>query len=103
MTTRRLHAILKRHRIRSKFWPEFRAMVELGLCPSKELLSRMNSVANYHAARSEITNELAKETLRHFPPDDYEYPADYDFGVPAETESFTPEDTVCVASGGCAV
>ena len=103
MTTRRLHAILKRHAIPAKFWPEFRAMVELGLFPSKELLSRMNSIANYRAARSEITNARAEETLRQFPPDDYEYPPDYDFDMPAESESLTPEDVVLATSGGCAV
>ena len=103
MTIRRLHAILKRHKIPSKFWPEFRAMVELGLFPSKELLCRMNSVANYRAARSEITNALAEETLRQFPPDDYEAPADYDFDMPAERESLSPEDAVLAPSGGCAV
>jgi hypothetical protein len=92
MTTRRLHAILRRHEIAPAFLPEFRAMTELGLLPSKDLLTRMNRVANFRAARSEIVAELAKGIAHEFPPDDYEVPADYDFDMPAEYESLTPED-----------
>jgi hypothetical protein len=92
MTARRLHAILKRHGIDPKFWPEFRGMVELGLLPSKELWTRMNRVANFRAARSEIVAELSKGIAHEFPPDDYEVPADYGFDMPAEYESLTPED-----------
>jgi hypothetical protein len=92
MTTRRLHAILKRHAIDPQFWPEFRGMVELGLLPSKELWTRMNRVANFRAARSEIVAELSKGITHEFPPDDYEVPADYDFEMPAEYESLTPEE-----------
>ena len=58
MNARRLHAILRRHEIDPKFWPEFRAMVELGQHTGKELLARMNGVTNYRAARSEITFAL---------------------------------------------
>jgi len=100
MTTRRLHAILRRHEIDPKFWPEFRAMVELGLLPSKELLTCMNRVANFRAARSEIVAELSKASAHEFPPDDYEVPADYDFNMPAEYESLTPEDVVLATSAG---
>ena len=47
MNARRLHAILRRHEIDPKFWPDFRAMVELGQNAGKELLTRMNRVANF--------------------------------------------------------
>ena len=83
MTTRRLHAILKRHEIPAEFWPEFRAMVELGQSPGKELWNRMNRVANFRAARSEIAAELSKGLDHEFPPDDYEVPQGYDFDPPA--------------------
>ena len=98
MTTRRLHTILRRHEIDPKDWPQFRAMVELGLLPSKELLRRLNSVPNYRAARSEIVLALFTENEHEFPPDDYQPPADYQF-----YESLNPEDTVLATSGGCAV
>ena len=101
MTTRRLHAILRRHKIDSKFWPEFRAMVELGLNAGKELWTRMNNVANYRAARDEIALARMTEPKHQFPPDDYEVPAGYDFDMPAE--SLNPEDSVLAASGGYAV
>ena len=101
MTTRRLHAILRRHKIDPKFWPEFRAMVELGLNAGKELLARMNNVASYRAARNDIVFALITENEHEFPPDDYEVPAGYDFDMPAE--SLNPEDSVLAASGGCAV
>ena len=101
MTTRRLHAILRRHKIDPKFWPEFRAMVELGLNAGKELLARMNNVANYRAARDEIALTRMTEPKHQFSPDDYEQPAGYDFDMPAE--SLNPEDSVLAASGGCAV
>lgn len=92
MTIRRLHAILKRHRIHPKFWPQFRAMVELRQLPSRELLSRMNGMRNYGAARSEIAAELSKGWEKEFPPDDYEVPEGYDFGMPADhTLAFQPE------------
>ena len=35
--------------------------------------------------------------------DHYEIPAGYDFDMPAECESRTPEDVVLADSGGCAV
>jgi hypothetical protein len=87
MTARRLHAILKRHEIHPKFWPEFRAMVELGQSPSKELWTRMNHVANFRAARNEIATELSKGLDHEFPPDDYEVPEGYDFDMPARRKS----------------
>jgi len=87
MTARRLHAILKRHEIDPKFWPEFRAMVELGQTPSKELWTRMNHVANFRAARNEIAAELSQGLDHEFPPDDYEVPAGYDFDMPARRRS----------------
>jgi len=94
MTTRRLHAILKRHEIDPGFWPEFRAMVELKQTPSKELWNRMNRVANFRAARSEIAAELSKGLDHELPPADYEVPEGYDFYEPARrrspNESLTP-------------
>ena len=103
MNARRLHAILKRHEIDPKFWPEFRAMVELGQNTSKELWTRMNRMANYKAARIEIAFALITETEHKFPPDDYEIPAGYDFDMSAEHESLNPEEVVLATSGGCAV
>lgn len=81
MTARLPHldAILKRHRIHAKFWPEFRSIVEQRGLPSRELWERMNRVAKYRAARSEIAAELTKGTDHTFPPDDYQPPADYQF------------------------
>ena len=102
MTARHLKAILKRHRIPPKFWPEFRGMVEERRLPGKELWTRMNNVANFRAARSEIAAELSKGFGHEFPPDDYEVPVGYDFNMPAEYESLTPEDVVLATSGGCA-
>ena len=87
MTARRLHAILKRHEIPAEFWPEFRAMVELGQSPGKELWNRMNRVANFRAARSEIAAELSKGRDREFPPADYKVPEGYDFYGPARRKS----------------
>jgi len=101
MTTRRLHAILRRHKIAPKFWPEFRAMVELGLTAGKEILARMNNVASYRTARDEVAFARMTEPKHQFPPNDYEVPAGYDFDMPAE--SLNPEDNVLAASGGCAV
>ena len=103
MTDQHLKAILKRHKIHPKFWPEFRGMVRDRSLPSKELWTRMNRQANYEAARSEIAAELSKGCGHEFPPDDYEVPAGYDFDMPAEYESLTPEDVVLATSGGCAV
>ena len=102
MNARRLHAILKRHEIDPKFWPEFRAMVELGQNTSKELWTRMNRVANYKAARIEIAcanrrdgTQISARRLR--------IPAGYDFDMSAEHESLNPEEVVLATSGGCAV
>jgi hypothetical protein len=87
MTARRLHTILKRHEIPAEFWPEFRAMVELGQTPSKELWTRMNNVANFRAARNEIATELSKGLDHEFPPAEYEVPEGYDFYGPVGRES----------------
>jgi hypothetical protein len=102
VTTRlpNLDAILKRHKIHPKFWPEFHGMVDDGRLASKELWTRMNYVANFRAARSEIAAELSKGLGHEFPPDDYEVPADYDFSMPAEYESLTPEDVALATSAG---
>ena len=98
MTARQLHAILKRHEIHPQFWPEFRAMVELGQMPGTKLWTRMNHVANFRAARDEIALKLSERYAHEFPPDDYQPPADYQF-----YESLNPEDIAQATSGGCAV
>jgi len=98
MTTRHLNAILKRHEVHPKFWPEFRGMVQEGRLPGRELWTRMNHVANFAAARNEIARELSKRYDCEFPPDDYQPPADYQF-----YESLNPEDIAQARSGGCAV
>jgi hypothetical protein len=70
-------------------------MVELGQSPGKELWTRMNHVANFRAARSEIAAELSKGLAHEFPPDDYEVPEGYDFAMPAgrrsQHKSLTPK------------
>ena len=68
MTARRLHAILKRHEIDPKFWPEFRAMVELGQTDRQRAWTRMNRVANYRAARSEIAAGCPRRRNTSFRP-----------------------------------
>ena len=90
-----LDTILTRLEIPSKFWPEFRAFVEEGKCPSDELMRRMRYVANYTAALNEAVWELSKGLEHKFPPDDYQTPADYPL-----YESLTPEDVVLATSGG---
>jgi len=62
-------------------------MVELKQTPSKELCTRMNNVANFRAARSEIVAELSKGLAHEFPPDDYKVPEGYDFYGPAGRKS----------------
>ena len=90
-----LNAILKRHKIHPKFWPEFRALMECGKRPGKELRTRLDCVANYKAALKEAMNELSK-------PLGYKY-ATARSQAPAKYESLTPEDTDLAASGGCPV
>ncbi len=84
-----LNAILKRHEIHPKFWPEFRALFEDGKRPSKELRTRLECVANYKAALNEGMDVLSAPLGRKF--------------APAKYESLNPEDIAIVASGGCAV
>ena len=62
-------------------------MVELRQTPSKELWNRMNNVANFRAARSEIAAELSKGLDHEFPPADYKVPEGYDFYGPVGRES----------------
>jgi len=90
-----LNAILNRHKIHPKFWAEFRALMECGKRPGKELRTRLDHVANYKAALKEAMNELSK-------PLGYKY-ATARSQSPAKYESLTPEDIVPVTSGGCAV
>jgi hypothetical protein len=63
-----LNAILNRHEIHRKFWPEFRSLVEEGQRPGKELRTRLHCVTNYKAALDEIMAELSKPLEHKFPP-----------------------------------
>jgi hypothetical protein len=98
MTVRQLNAILRRHEIDPKFWPEFRGIVQEGRLPGKKLWTRMNHVTNFAAARNEIALKLSERYAYEFPPDDYQPPADYQF-----YELLSPEDIARATSGGCAV
>ena len=72
-----LDAILKRHEIHRKFWPEIRAAVEEDVRLSDELRTRFNHVANYQAAAKDILAAI---------PNDHEFaPADYQSPVPYES------------------
>jgi len=68
MTRQRLNDIIRKHGIHPKFQPEFRAMVEEGKRPSKELLARMDHVANYKAAKREAMAEFTKTVPHKLPP-----------------------------------
>jgi len=68
MKTQQLDSILKKHGIHSKFRTEFRAVVTHGKRPSKELLTRLDCVANYKAALDEVRVELSKSVRHKFPP-----------------------------------
>ena len=68
MTRQRLNDIIRKHGIHPKFQPEFRAMVEEGKRPSKELLARMDHVANYKAAKREAMAEFARTSPHKLPP-----------------------------------
>jgi len=63
-----LDRILKCHEIHPTFWPEFRALVECGVRPSKELRTRLDHVSNYKAALDEAMAELSKPLRHKFPP-----------------------------------
>lgn len=71
-----LNTILKRHKIPPKFWPEFRAFLEEGVQPGKELQTRLDYVANYKAARRDALKEMRCDHT--FPPDDYRSPVPYE-------------------------
>ncbi len=86
-----LNAILKRHKVHPKFWPEFHGLIEGNQRPGKELRTRLECVANYKAALNEAMDELSKPLGRKFASPTTQY------------TSLTPEDIVLVASGGCAV
>jgi len=87
-----LDAILKRHAIPPKFWPEMHQLVEDGVRPCRTLVSRLNHVRNYKAALNEILAELSKPLGHKFPPADYQSPVSY--------ESLRSEDAVLVPSAG---
>jgi hypothetical protein len=63
-----LDAILRRHEINRKFWPEIHALVEEGRRPCKELRTRLKCVANYKDALDEILTELSKPLDHKFSP-----------------------------------
>lgn len=71
-----LNAILKRHKISPKFWPEFRAFLEDGVQPGKELQARLDYAANFKAARRDAMKEIKCE--HEFPPADYRSPVPYE-------------------------
>jgi hypothetical protein len=62
-----LNAILKRHAIQPRFWPEFQQLIEEGKRPGKELRTRLDHVANYKAALDEVMTELSKPLPHKFP------------------------------------
>lgn len=90
-----LNAILNRHEIHPKFWPEFRALMECGKRPGKELRTRLDHVANYKAALKEAMNELNRPLGLKYSKARSKAPTRY--------ESLTPEDIVLATSGGYAV
>ena len=96
----KLDTILKCHKIHSKFWPEFHALVEEGQRPGKGLRTRLNRVTNYKAALAEVLAELSKGLEHKFPPADYQSPVPYES---LRSQDLEPEDIVLVTSGGCAV
>ena len=71
-----LNTILKRHKIRPKFWPEIRAFLEEGVRPSEKLMTRLRRVANYTAALNEAVHEIGCDHT--FPPDDYQSSVSYE-------------------------
>ena len=95
-----LDTILKCHKIHSKFWPEFHALVEEGQRPGSTLVRRLNHVTKYKAALKDILAELSKGVEHKFPPADYQSPVPYES---LRSEDIEPEDIVLVTSGGCAV
>ena len=95
-----LDTILKCHKIHSKFWPEFHALVEEGQRPGSTLVRRLNHVTKYKAALKDILAELSEGLEHRFPPADYQSPVPYES---LRSEDIEPEDIVLVTSGGCAV
>ncbi len=93
--------ILKHHRIPPKFWAEFRAHVEEGAKPGRELQARFDQTANYKAALREAIDErgfenykaLLKEAVQGiecehtFAPPDYRSPVPYESLLLEEIES----------------
>jgi len=71
-----LDAILNRHEIHRKFWPEIRAAVEEDVRLSDELRTRFNHVANYQAAAKDILAAIPND--HKFPPADYQSPVPYE-------------------------
>ncbi len=71
-----LDAILKRHEIDPKFWPEFRAYLEEGSLPGKELQTRLDYLANYKAAEMKAMRNIGNPHT--FPPADYRSPVPYE-------------------------
>lgn len=71
-----LNAILKRHEIHPKFWPDIRAFLEEGVVPDEKLMTRLRRVANYKAAISDAVHEIGNEHT--FPPAGYQSPVPYE-------------------------
>ena len=92
-----LDTILKRHKIPTKFWPEFHGLVEEGQRPGRGLRTRVNRVPNYKAALADVLKELSKGSDHKFPPADYQSPVPYES---LRLEDIEPEDAVLVTSAG---
>lgn len=83
-----LDAILKRHEIDPKFWPEFRAYLEEGVLPGKELQTRLDYLANYKTAEMEAVRNIGNPHT--FPPADYRSPVPYESLLLDDIESESP-------------
>jgi hypothetical protein len=64
---RNLDGILSKHNIHPKFHGEFRALIECGVRPGKELRTRLECVSNYKAALDEAMAELSEPLDHQFP------------------------------------
>jgi len=89
-----LNDILTKHGIHPQFWPEIRQFVEERRWPGRELLTRLDCVANYKAALNDILAELCKRVNHKWPPADFRSQWEQQ-----KYESLTPEDAALRASG----
>ena len=80
MTTGKLEAILRQHKIPAQEWGQWSALVFQGIRPSKSLIHRVHRVPNYVECLHAILAELSKPFLKRykFPPPDYKSPCSYE-------------------------